>query len=142
MVRGGVARSWWRRPALVICGLVVAACVLPTGIEYEGRRPLDAPPEYRTWYAEVATCWRARGVLIGRGFAQAQWFVASQVYAHGYERAGAIELPDAITMSEVQVMRRRSVKHEMSHHYVQRGNELHLADESVPCEDAPALEDA
>ena len=110
--------------------VVVAGCASPLEVTHE--RPMQPPAVYANWYAEAEDCLGTKGNL-GR----IKWFVASELLVGGVPKAGVLRFPDRITMSDSQVTRGRSVKHEMVHHITQQGDGLHDSLGRVACETAP-----
>jgi hypothetical protein len=106
-------------PLLATTLLVCGCGILGPDVETPGRRLLEpVPAEYPFWYADVEVCLAASG-----DFSAANWYVADDVILDGEQKAGVTEFPHDITVTSATDQ--RSVKHEMVHHILQRGNDIH-----------------
>ena len=102
-----------------------------------GRTPLESVPlEYSEWYSEAEAC---LGVL--GNFDAIRWYVADSIRnEEGGDVFGYVDHPHDLTLRRdvveaVQpVTVEHFVKHELVHHILQRGNDLHDAQGNVPCE--------
>ena len=117
------------RLACVFIVLCVACGILGPSVQTPNRVPLDPiPDEYAGWYIDVVSC------LVQLGdFDAIVWLVADEVVVDGVQKAGILEFPHTITMLASSVHSRRSVKHEMTHHVRQVGDELHGTDDFDKC---------
>lgn len=118
-----------RRLAIMALALALAACDL-TGPDFERAdvTPLDPPPVYATWYAEVEDCLGQRGDL-----GAIRWFTATKLYLDGEPRGGVLRFPDEVTMRADHVTHVGAVKHEMIHHVTQIGDVLHGGSKMERC---------
>ena len=102
-----------------------------------GRTPLESIPiGYSEWYSEAEACLGAPG-----SFNAIHWYVADSIYNEaGQSVFGYVDHPHDITLRRDVVEAAQPitvehfVKHEMVHHILQRGNDLHDAEGNVPCE--------
>ena len=110
--------------------LIVAGCnITGPAAEYVNRRPLEPVPDwYREAYRQTEECLGVRG-----NFGAVRWFVAERVVVGGTEKAGALRFPHDITMWERAAHHEWAVRHEASHHILQRGDDLHDEHGQVPC---------
>jgi hypothetical protein len=120
-----------RRIVGTLVVLALAGCdLLAPDVDAENRRPLlPVPPEYPTWYAEVERCLDSSGA-----YKSVRWHVASAIYTDGAPINAYISLPHAITIHRDALTAEHTVKHEMVHHVLQQGNEIHDKRGNVPCE--------
>lgn len=112
---------------------VIAACSLnlfgPQLDFFNRRRMILIPPQYPEWYREAESCLGADGK-----YGRIRWFVADSIYVDGGTKAGVLKFPNDITMREDVANYSGSVKHEMVHHIVRRGDDLHDERGRVPCQ--------
>lgn len=100
----------------------IAACgLLGPNIDEIRKRRLDPVPDvYLGWYEAVESC-------VGRtgDFDAISWYVADDLRRNGEPRAGVLRFPHAITLRADFVEHPGVVMHEMVHHVMRRGDELH-----------------
>ena len=107
-----------------LCVLLCACGILGPDVETPNRRLLDPiPPEYPGWYAEVESC-------LGRAgdYDAIVWYVADDIIVDGVRKGGIFAFPNRITVRAPRVHDAFLVKHEMVHHVLQAGEELHGTD--------------
>jgi hypothetical protein len=90
---------------------------------------VPVPTVYAEWYAKTEACLEVRG-----DFEAVRWFVADTVMVDGAPKAGVLRFPDDVTMFAEFTAYETPVRHEMAHHIMQAGDELHDARGWVPCQ--------
>jgi hypothetical protein len=112
----------------LLCGCSVTG---PTDREIIGVRAADPAlvESYRPIYAAVEAC-------VGRygNFDSVRWWVADMIMIDGAAKSGRIEFPSDVIIHVSRVETLTTIRHEMVHHIMQIGNQLHDANGDVPCE--------
>lgn len=113
------------RSMILMLAFVVAACASPTAptVDYEvaGAAPLDPPAWYAEVHAELVAC-----AGTSEPFEGVRWFLADRIEATGMPVVAGLWLPgDTIYLAQPWDEDPRVVRHELLHHLLQRGNEIH-----------------
>jgi hypothetical protein len=84
---------------------------------------------YRPIYGDVEACLGRHG-----NFGSVRWWVADMIMIDGAAVSGRIEFPSDVIIHVSRVETLTTIRHEMVHHIMQIGNQLHDANGDVPCE--------
>ena len=111
--------------AAVLAGLCLAAAACSElNFEPVDARPLEPPPAYRVWWAEVELCTGTEG-----SFDRVFWYEATEIIdrERGTLHSGAWKPPHSIFIRSGSLSNRRVVKHEMVHDLLQiRSHDLEV----------------
>ncbi|NNG15417.1 MAG: hypothetical protein HKM89_02970 [Gemmatimonadales bacterium] len=107
--------SGHRRQAGLLLPLLVFACT-QSNLEPENARPLEPPPSYHSWWAEVEGC-----TGISAPLARVRWYEAERLINReaGTEHVGAWSPPHTIFIRSDRLLFEAGVKHEMVHDLLQ-----------------------
>jgi hypothetical protein len=119
--------------ALLALALLCGCSVTDLDLTYVNRRPLDPAivEMYGRWYTEVERCLQLPG-----DSGSVRWHVADEIVYNGRRIYGLLKWPHNITIDRVSLWE-PTVPHEIVHHITGTGDELHDANDRVPCEDTP-----
>ena len=98
------------RQLLLTTVATAAACSTGVGIELQNPRPLDPPPMYSDWWADLASCSGRSGDMT-----RIEWWQATSITVNKQIVLGQWERPHRITLVDFYVENEDIVKHEMVH---------------------------
>lgn len=91
-----------------------------SSIDSVNKQPMKPFPEYIHWYSEVENCLKNKG-----NFKVIKWFRADKITANGDLKGGFTLFPNIVVIRFDFVKDKFLVKHEMIHHILQKGNQIH-----------------